>query len=294
MASPRDESVITRVTPESDDLRALAKGITAVYVAETQPVAAMLIGSAAEGVSDRYSDLDLGMYYDDLPTEQTIGAARAALGVANADLLAPRSESGLIETYLLNGVDCQVIHANINAWQKDMDTVLVEHDAGSVIQKALEGVTHALPLHGEHLILSWQAQAKDYPPELGLEMLRRNIQIRPIWYVADRLSGRDALMFLHQMRIDAIHNILAILAGLNCVYFSTFQFKRLHRFSSALQIAPRRLADRIDEALEADPAGAAGMIEELARETLDLVRVHAPEIDLSSIRHPPGSRQQPW
>ena len=47
--------------------------------------------------------------------------------------------------------------------------------------------------------------------------------------------------------------LIAVLAGLNRLYFTTFQFKRTQRFIDEMDIKPDRLAQRI-EALFAGPA----------------------------------------
>jgi len=49
----------TTPTPESLYLRTLAQRISSPYVTLANTRAAMLSGSAAEGISDRFSDIDM-------------------------------------------------------------------------------------------------------------------------------------------------------------------------------------------------------------------------------------------
>ena len=282
-------------TPESEELLALAKRLAAAYQPITNPDAVLLVGSAAEGISDEYSDLDLSLYYEEnLPSDEQLDVARAEANVVNPFLLAPRSERGVLESFTVDGVECQLAHVPIASFTNDVESVLVKFDAGSVMQKVLEGLVNGIPIHGHDFLSHWQDRARGYPDGLKTAMVRHYLQIRPIWYVSDRLSGRDATIFLQQMRIDAALSILGILAGLNGVYFSTSQFKRMGKFVERLSVAPRDLADRLEWAFEADPDDGARMIEDLASETLALVRVHAPEVNLDDIRIPPGQRQSPW
>ena len=67
------------VTEASRWLVALATRVAAGYVAETGPRAILLTGSAAQGVSDTFSDLDLIAYYDRLPSPDQLAAARALI-----------------------------------------------------------------------------------------------------------------------------------------------------------------------------------------------------------------------
>src|SRR5690348_4710933 len=70
-----------QMTDASRYLVALAERISAAYVLNTRPRAILLTGSAATGESDYYSDVDLIVYHDDLPSDPDLAKARAAIGV---------------------------------------------------------------------------------------------------------------------------------------------------------------------------------------------------------------------
>ena len=280
-------------TAESDRLTKLAELIAAELDPLTHPRAVMLIGSAAEGISDGYSDLDLAVYHDALPSDEVLATVRDRLGGKSYALLGPRTEHGVMESFTLQGVECQLAHTTVAAFQDQIDEVLVRHTPGTVTQKILEGLVHGRAIRGENLITGWKSRAS-YPPEFRQATVEHFLRIRPIWFVAARMEGRDAAIFLSQMRIDAVLNILGILAGLNSRYFSTFQFKRMCRFAEGLEIKPHNLAARLDEVFALDPTVSAGLIEGLAKETYDLVASHMPDVDLSVVPYPPGTRQQRW
>ena len=60
-------------------LLALARRNAAVYATHLQVRAILLMGSAAEGQSDFFSDLDMAIYYDELPSDE-IGLGVAPVG----------------------------------------------------------------------------------------------------------------------------------------------------------------------------------------------------------------------
>ena len=69
------------MTPESDYLIRLAQQITAPYTELPTIKAAMITGSAAKGLADHYSDIDMTMYYErELPDEEALAAIREGLG----------------------------------------------------------------------------------------------------------------------------------------------------------------------------------------------------------------------
>ena len=89
-----------------------------------------------------------------------------------------------------------------------------------------------------------------------------------------------------------------LLAALNRVYFSTFEFKRTRTFLARLELAPRELADRLELLFVADEPTATDELERLVAETRELVARRFPDLDLSlewgGRPTPPGTRQAPW
>jgi hypothetical protein len=75
-------------TKASRYLCAVARRAVDAYLVHTAPRAILLTGSAAQGDSDFYSDVDLLAYYDRVPSHEAVGAAREAIGGA---VFGPRS-----------------------------------------------------------------------------------------------------------------------------------------------------------------------------------------------------------
>ena len=53
-------------------VRALARRLAGSYIAHAQPRVFLLVGSAAIGEADEYSDLDLLVYYDHVPPQEAV------------------------------------------------------------------------------------------------------------------------------------------------------------------------------------------------------------------------------
>lgn len=53
-----------------------AKRNVKAYTANPKVKAAMVTGSVAEGLCDEYSDIDMSIYYSDLPTDEELQIAR--------------------------------------------------------------------------------------------------------------------------------------------------------------------------------------------------------------------------
>jgi hypothetical protein len=125
-------------------------------------------------------------------------------------------------------------------------------------------------------------------------MVERHLAFFPLWGLEERLAARDATLWRYEALVEAIQHLLAVLAGLNRLYFSTFQFKRAGSFIGKMTVAPENLAGRLEALFRAEP-GAAGMhLEQLIRETLDCVEQQMPDVDTAAVRRRLDWRQAPW
>jgi hypothetical protein len=283
------------MTQASDYLLGIAKRIARAHADIPGARASMVTGSVAEGKSDFYSDVDMTVYYDELPADEILQAARVANGgSARVWFVDDRNNGGVMEAYTIDGVECQIGHITVAGWERDMASVLEGLDVTSPLQKALSGTLTCIPLFGDAWIEKWKAIARNYPDALALAMVEKHLNFFPLWGLQGRMSTRDATLWMQQSVLEGSHNILAILAGLNRVYFSTFQFKRMHDFVAELRIAPEDLAARIEALCHAPASVAASALEELVQETLALVRAHMPQVDTTKAGRRIGWRQKPW
>jgi hypothetical protein len=277
----------------SDFLLALARRNMQVYAAHPSARAILVTGSAAEGVSDFYSDLDMILYYEKLPAAEELSNASQHNQGEGRRILAS-GEDELLEAYQVQGVECQFAHATIATWERDIATVLEDLDVTTPLQKALAGTLVAVPLYGEPLIRGWQARIAAYPEALAQAMVSHYLDFFPIWSIQQRMITRDATVWMQQLLVETAYNLLGVLAGLNRCYYSSFQFKRMRHFITQLTITPIDFVDRLEAVFHADIPSAISQIEALVRETVALVEQHMPNIDTTSARQRLERRQVAW
>ncbi len=279
----------------SQYLLALAKQNIQAYIAHPEAKAAMVTGSTATGQADFYSDVEMFIYYDRLPSREQLQLARQQnRGSEPIRIIDGYSEGFFGEFYFIDGVEFQIGNVTIAFWERDMATVLQEIDIINSPQKALSGMLDCIPLYGEELISQWKRKIANYPDALAIAMVKKHLDFFPIWALQEHLATRDTTLFQHQIRLTAGQNLLGVLAGLNRLYYSTFQFKRMRQFIEQMKIAPENLYMRLESLYHQEPLSAANQLKELVAETVELVELHLPEIETSKVRQQLNRQQRIW
>jgi hypothetical protein len=256
--------------------------------------AAMVVGSAGRGDADFYSDLDLLIYVDELPPPEILEQIRTTVAGENPIKRAEPTEHFSSAEFELDGVRTEVSFVTVAQLESRLDQLLDRpEEFDSPLQKVLSGVLEGLPLYGEELVVRWQARVRDYPEPLRRAMVERHWNFFPLWYHGDAMKARDTELWRLDMLLDAAFNLLAVLAGLNRLYFARFELKRMRALITKMEIAPPQLADRLESLFWLEPEIAAAELGRLVEETRVLVAAELPELELP-LQFPQGTRQQQW
>lgn len=300
-ARPGDRSLSP--TDATTVLQALAKRLADSYIAHARPRAILLVGSAATGDADEYSDLDLLVYSDDVPPDEVVAETPRELGAEGyqgtswSDESGEPDERGYSERYSLDGIECQVGHMSVGAFEREIKRLVVDNEFDEELLKIMSGLFEGLPLSGEELIARWRRKAA-YTEALQRTTIEKRWKFFPWWYFEERLRARDATAWRFDVLVQSAYGIVGVLAALNHLYFSTFEFKRASRFISRLEVAPVNLAARLNALFDSDERHSTAEVERLVAETQALVAERFPDIDLAlqwgGKPTPPGERESPW
>jgi hypothetical protein len=180
-------------------------------------------------------------------------------------------------------------------WSESRLNELLERieEFDSPFQKVLSGILDGLPLHGEDLVEQRRALVREYPEPLRRAMIERHWNFFPLWYYGDYMAARDAELWRLDSLLDAVFNLLAVLAALNRLYFTRFELKQMRALVAKMELAPQDLADRLESLFRLDPDAAAVELGRLVEETRALVGSELPDLELP-LRFEPGTRQEPW
>jgi hypothetical protein len=255
-------------------------------------VLSLLSGSVVEDIADALSDVDMSVVFETLPAEADLRAGLRE-GGWSAVVLAVGSlaDGGLVVAFRLDGVEVQIGYNDLATLHREVDQVLVDHDPDTPQHKLAEGLLKAEPLVGEARLRALQQRLAVFPPALGRAMADHFMSRVTPWRAMSQLLHRDAELWCRELQVAACYKLIGALAGLNGVYFTTFQFKRMTRFAAKLEQAPADFAMRIERLLCADPAGAFSELHALEGEVIDLLTARWPDLDLDAVRERrPGVR----
>jgi hypothetical protein len=269
------------MTNESTYLLALARRNASVYQALPGACAGIVAGSVALGTSDRYSDIDTCFYYTTLPTIDELDSARRLLvGASEPHTVLGSHEAGTVaQFYTLHGVECQVIHYSLAALEAQIASIHTDLDVKSPNQKALSGILECVALFGDDVVNGWKTRLAEYPDTLRTAMITAHLSFFPLWNYDEWLQRRDTIPWHYQNRVEIVYNLLGTLAGVNRLYFTSFQLKHTKDFIAKMAIAPPTLHERLTLALTSNSDVALPLLKALVSETLQIVETHAPTID---------------
>jgi hypothetical protein len=283
------------MTPASQHLLTLGRQVLAPYARLPGVACAAITGSSAEGLSDTHSDLDSTVYYDVMPPEADIRAIRERVGGGPLILsLGTHADGEFLESFRVRGVECQVGHTTVAAWERDMGRILAGEEPGSPLHKAMSGTLISIAVFGDDRLEAWKRRLREYPDGLRVSMVRHHLKFFAIWGVHDRLKTRDAHLWFRQTLVDSSFNLLGVAAGLSRKFFTPFQFKRTSAFIATLDIAPARLGERLEGLWHVTPDAAAKELRALVSETVELVERELPAVDTGACRRALARDDAPW
>lgn len=259
---------------------ALAKHVAAAYVANPRVQAVVVNGSVGRGNADRYSDIEITVFWADHPSEQERRAAVERAGGTDLKLwplYEPDEEYS--SSYLVGGVKIDLGEFTVETMERFLDDVTLRFDIADYKQILISVIQYGAAVHGQELIKQWQARASVYPRELTRAMVLAHCEFD--LGTADVLADRDDLLMLYNLICTAERQILGVLLGLNRLYLANPNYKWLDQLVSELRIAPAALSFRLKQIFRTDPKLAVHALQQLIEETLKLVEKNMPELDMT-------------
>ncbi len=265
----------------------MAHKIAHAFTANPKVEACFVFGSAALGISDQYSDLELAFIWSQLPSVEELQATAQSVGVKGWEI-EPYGEAkqAWLEQFYIYGMKVEAGH-----WARDtMDNIVidvVEHydvsQTGLLFEKQATAshLQRAIVLYGEDIIKHWQTRLSPYPEDLAVAMVQKHLKFRP-FDGQQILTERLEIPMLYENNCTIVRWLLNLLFGVNRIYHPGFKWTRY--FVEEMNIKPPEFFARLERVFQSDAAGGTHELRQLSEETFDLVEKHLPQVDLKQQR----------
>lgn len=265
----------------------LAHKIAPAFTANSKVEACFVFGSAALGISDQYSDLELAFIWSQLPSAEELQATAQSLSVEGWEI-EPYGEAkqAWLEQFYMYGMKVEAGH-----WARDtMDNIVTDvverydvSQSGLLFEKqaTVSHVQRGVVLYGEDIIKHWQTRLSTYPEELAIAMIQKHLKFRP-FDGQQILTERLEIPMLYENNCAIVRWLLNLLFGLNRIYHPGFKWTRY--FVEEMQIKPPEFFARLERVFQSDAASGTHELRQLSEETFNLVEKHLPQVDLKQQR----------
>ncbi len=268
----------------SETFLEIARQNTAVFQQNPHIKAILVTGSVAKGVADDNSDIDIIMYYDELPDEAAFEAYRQAALDSGGGFYGGNAAEGFALFQYIDGLRHDFAHAPLSETEELLAEFLAEPDLeNNNKQIMLDGILTGVPLKGAEITQKWKDQLANYPPQLGEMLVKKYLRFRPHWVLQKMGVDRNEVIFLQEELLNAVQNIFGVLCGLNKLYHPG-KIKGLNYTVAKMQLAPPNVASRLPGLFEVDGQTAVNQLKQLIEETIELVETHLPQIDTTPTR----------
>ncbi|MDZ8079720.1 MAG: DUF4037 domain-containing protein [Nostoc sp. SerVER01] len=265
----------------------LAQKIAPAFIANPKVEACFVFGSAALGISDQYSDLELAFIWSQLPSVEDLQATAQSVGVKGWEIEPyGAAKQAWLEQFYLYDMKVEAGH-----WARDtINSIVIDvvecYDVsqnGLVFEKQATAfnLQHAIVLYGEDIIKHWQNRLSHYPEELAVAMVQKHLKFRP-FDGQQILTERFEIPMLYENNCTIVRWLLNLLFGLNRIYHPGFKWTRY--FVEEMNIKPPDFFSRLERVFQSDAASGTRELRQLSEETFDLVEKHLPRVDLRQQR----------
>jgi hypothetical protein len=272
---------------------ALAKQIGAAYAQNPKSQGVMIAGWVGRGRADRYSDIEVDVYYAEPPTEaERVAVVESCGGVVEK---LDQDDDEWEEQMLIGGFHAASSTFLITTMERYLREVVDECQIAPLAQVRLFSVQHAVTVKGEVQVEQWRARAAAYPDGLVRAMLETYLRFEGFGYAEDMLAARADLILLYDIFVRIERQILGALLGLNRLYLPTpDHLKWMDEMIDAMRLKPDHLSTRLKQAFRLEPDQGVTLLKEVIAEIFDLVDRHVPGFETLPYRARLEKRRPVW
>jgi len=198
----------------------LARQISTFYDAE----AIVVVGSPAFNLADAYSDLDLVMFWQEIPSDETrIEISKQFGQIHVVDSFNHEAEFSLQDAAEVihigeNKLKLDITHKTIAAQTQMIEDVVTGLDDNRKKLAQIRNISRGVVLKGNDLLAEWRNHYEPMPEALKQKLLKTNLHFWAYHPLQKLVIERDDPLFARQLMSDSCEKIIVALCAMNGVY----------------------------------------------------------------------------
>ncbi|MGH2429445.1 MAG: DUF4037 domain-containing protein [Candidatus Limnocylindria bacterium] len=269
--------------PETARRLTIGRPLAGAYASNPHVKGVLVAGSVGRGEADRYSDLEIDVYWSASPSDAERLAPIQAVRGTLIGRLDPAEEEEWAEEFIIDAIHVGTSMFLVDTMERYLAEVVDGWSTADLPQIRIAAIQHGIALHGEVLVDRWRARAAAYPDGLRRAMVQLHLRHQVTWGSAAMLAERGDLVLLYDTIGRAVRAMLGALHGLNRLYLAHPGHKWMRRLIAEMEIAPMDLADRLASVYLLPPQESVAVLQALLEETLELVELGLPDVDVTGV-----------
>jgi hypothetical protein len=262
---------------------AIAQKVAPVIAANPKVQAIMVAGSTSRDCADRYSDIEIAVFWASPPSDEERMAPIVPAGGVFWELDPYDEEHATwMEEWGIGGLKIDMRNRTVEGIECILSDVIDHYDTSSFKQEAISAIQFAIPLYNAPLSEQWKEKLAHYPGELRRAMVQENLLFYEwCWWMETLIFRSDVPLFYNELS-EAVFQALRMLIGLNSIYYPGKKWT--DRLIDEMRIVPANLADRIKAVFHMEPRLAVEEMNNLILEVYGLVDSHMPGVSTAEAR----------
>lgn len=253
----------------------LAENLAGFYSSHPEVVMVCLGGSSARGISDSYSDLDIIVYWNELD-EDWIRAEplKTAIGLERTDIVS-MGPGTFVESYHMDGLKVDFGHSTMKKWEEWTVPLTADPDQISMVG----GFLASIPFYGEELFKQWHDRLNNYPDEIAVEVVKKNMGFYVRGYLLNQCLNRGDFLAYQDGMCSMLKRLISTTAALNGCFYSASEPRWIEYQLDRMPICSEKLTSSGIHWMLMNPgAESEAFLYEIQDETMKLVAARFPEL----------------
>lgn len=257
----------------------LARELCSRYSLHPGVAMTCLGGSSARGIADRFSDLDIIVYWDEMDEDWIKAEPLAsACGIARTAImsLAPGT---FIESYYLDTLKIDFGHVILSDFQGWLEPLAAPDSPDPDLIGMAGGFLSSIAFSGEDVFSRIRETVPEYPEALALDVVKKNLSFYVKGYLDGQCFERGDLLAYHDGMVIMLKKILNTCAALNRHYYYAGEARWAEYHLQFMVKKPAELTwPNVKWILSHPGAEAVAKLGRIQNELLDLVAAEFPSL----------------